>query len=415
MNSITSQVALLMAIVVLEFGVSICNLQSAESFDSAADDVRVRIEVKIPDEGGSAKGPVEEVFIAGNIKQLGEWRPNGLRLDRAEGNVFYAEISMPAGSRVQFKVTRGSWQTVEKDKLGKDIPNREFVSTTSAEGAPQKFTIVVQRWGVPIAVQSTVTGTLKLHEKVGSKHLSRTRNVSVWLPPEYENSDQRYPVLHLQDGQNLFDVLTAAFGQEWGVDETAQDLIKKQEIPSIIIVGIWNTADRDDEYTLTKDDRLGRGGRGLDYIRFMTEELKPFIDATYRTQAERGSTIIGGSSLGGLIAIHACLQKPEVFGCCLAFSPTLGWDQERLLQSFQNGGKWPADVRLWFGMGTREGRDPELQKSSITRAQRLHQLLDQPHTNTPMQIRFQEFADATHNEKSWAIQFPVALKSMMAR
>jgi predicted alpha/beta superfamily hydrolase len=199
------------------------------------------------------------------------------------------------------------------------------------------------------------------------------------------------------------------------VDETAQDLIKKQEIPSIIIVGIWNTADRVDEYTLTKDDRLGRGGRGLDYIRFMTEELKPFIDATYRTQAERGSTIIGGSSLGGLIAIHACLQKPEVFGCCLAFSPTLGWDQERLLQSFQNGGKWPADVRLWFGMGTREGRDPELQKSSITRAQRLHQLLDQPHTNTPMQIRFQEFADATHNEKSWAIQFPVALKSMMAR
>jgi predicted alpha/beta superfamily hydrolase len=126
-----------------------------------------------------------------------------------------------------------------------------------------------------------------------------------------------------------------------------------------------------DEYTLTKDERLGHGGRGLDYIRFIAEELKPFIDRTYRTEVDRESTMIGGSSLGGLIAMHACLEKPEVFGKCLAFSPTLGWDQEELLQSFHNGTKWPVNVRLWFSMGTREGRDSETQKVTRTRAERV--------------------------------------------
>lgn len=393
----------------------ICNSESASSFDGTADDVRVRIEVDILDEGSSEAKPVE-VYISGNIKQLGAWQPNGLKLDRTEANNFWAEFSVPVGTRVQFKVTRGSWQTVEKDKLGNDIANRELVAMASEDGVPQKVSIVVERWGLARTVKSTATGTIKLHQRFTSKNLTRSRDVSVWLPPMYEESNQQYPVLYIQDGQNLFDNVTAAFGEEWRVDEAALDLIEKHEIPPMIIVGVWNTADRIDEYTLTQDERLNAGGKGLDYIRFMTEELKPFIDRTYRTNTDRKSTFIGGSSLGGLIAMHACLQVPEVFGGCLAFSPTLGWDNETLLKSLQSGVKWPAEVRLWFSMGTREGRDAEAQKLNLMRAQRLNELLApiNSETNTAMQMQFQEFADATHDEKSWAAQFPVALKVIMA-
>lgn len=411
MRSTATQVLL----AALASGMFICNSESAKSFDGNASDERVRIEVKIPNEGSSAAGPEEEVFIAGNIKQLGAWQPNGLKLDRTEAFVFGADFSVPAGTRIQFKVTRGSWQTVEKDRLGKDIANREVVATASEDGVPQKISIVVERWGLARAVKSTVTGTMKWHEQFASKILTRTRHVSVWLPPNYEESNQKFSVLYLQDGQNLFDRLTSAFGEEWCADEAALDLIEKHEIPPMIIVGIWNTADRIEEYTLSKDERLEAGGRGLDYIRFMTEELKPFIDRTYRTKTDRSSTFIGGSSLGGLIAMHACLQEPEVFGGCLAFSPTLGWDNERLLTSLQSEVKWPTDVRLWLSMGTREGRDAEAQKLNLTRTQQLHELLSRTNSevNTPMRIQFQEFAEATHDEKSWAAQFPLALKAVM--
>jgi hypothetical protein len=217
MRSTVTQVA----VATLAISMFICNSESTKSFDGTSGDVRVRIEVKIPDEGSSAAGPEEEVFIAGNIKQLGTWQPKGLKLDRTEANVFGADFSVPVGTRMQFKVTRGSGQTVEKDKLGKDIANREVVATASEDGVPQKVSIVVERWGLSRPVKSTATGTMKLHDQFASKNLTRSRNVSVWLPPEYEESNQKFSVLYLQDGKNLFDNLTSAFGEEWRVDKAS--------------------------------------------------------------------------------------------------------------------------------------------------------------------------------------------------
>ena len=389
-----------------------CNTILAKPFDETSVDVRVRIEVTIPDTDIMAAS-AGDLFLSGNIQQLGQWRPDGLKLTRTDEKVYVAEFSLPAGSRVQYKVTRGTWATVEKDAAGKDIANRQFVAVATEDKGPQKISIVVQKWGTATSKRSTISGTLKVHEQISSKYLVRTRNISVWLPPDYEESDKRYPVLYLQDGQNLFDESTAAFGVEWRADESALELITKQEIPALIIVGIWNTVDRMEEYTLTKDQRLNQGGRGLDYIRFIVEELKPLVDRTYRTRPDRESTSIGGSSLGGLIAMHACLEHPDVFGNCLAYSPSLGWDQESLLKSLQDDKKWPANIRLWLSMGTREGRDSESHKRNLVRAQRLHQLLSQETTNIKAVIPFQEFSDASHDEKSWAAQFPIALKSIM--
>ena len=412
MGSRTTQLARLVATIIPICCLLIFNANLVEASNDTEDNVRVRIEVKTP-ETDSVTEPAGDVFLSGNIKQLGEWRPNGLKLNRTDKDVYFAELSVPSGSRAQYKVTRGTWATVEKDAAGKDIANREFVAAATEDAGPQTISIVVQRWGTPTSAKSTITGTLKRHEQISSQFLTRSRNINVWLPPGYEETDKRYPVLYLQDGQNLFDESTAAFGTEWRVDETATDLIEKREIPSLIIVGIWNTADRMDEYTLTKDEQLGRGGRGLDYVRFIVEELKPLIDRTYRTRTDRESTSIGGSSLGGLIAMHACLENPDVFGSCLAFSPSLGWDQERLLQSLQSGTKWPVNVRLWLSMGTREGRNSESQTQNFARAQRLHQLLSTDAATIKVPVQFHEFTDASHDEKSWSVQFPIALKSIM--
>jgi predicted alpha/beta superfamily hydrolase len=412
MSSRTNQLERLVAIAISICCLLICKSKSTEASDETKSNVRVRIEVTIPDTDSVAL-PAANLFLSGNIKQLGEWRPNGLKLNRTDETIYFAELSIPAGSRVQYKVTRGTWTTVEKDAAGKDIANREFVAAASEDEGPQKISIVVQKWGTATSTKSTITGSLKVHEQISSKYLTRSRNINVWLPPDYEECDKRYPVLYLQDGQNLFDESAAAFRVEWRADESAMELITEQEIPAFIIVGIWNTADRMEEYTPTKDEQLGGGGRGLDYIRFIVEELKPLIDHTYRTRTDRESTSIGGSSLGGLIAMHACLESPKVFGNCLAFSPSLGWDQESLLKSLQNDKKWPANIRLWLSMGAREGRDPESHKRNSTRAQQLHQLLSQETTNIKAAILFQEFSDASHDEKSWAEQFPIALKSIM--
>jgi predicted alpha/beta superfamily hydrolase len=376
--------------------------------------VQVRLEVSIPDDGDD-NGSHPDVFLAGNIRPFGRWRPDGLKLARGDDGVYRAEFSAPPDTNVEFKATLGTWQSVEKDAEGRDIPNREFKVMAPENGLPQLIRITVERWSSQRHPQaSSITGNMILHEQVVSKHLTRPRNVSVWLPPGYDESGGRYPVLYLHDGQNLFDQSTAAFGVEWQVDETATRLMEAKEIPPVIIVGIWNTPERIEEYTVTKDRRLEQGGRGLDYIQFLTSELKPLIDRTYRTRPEQDSTYIGGSSLGGLISLHACMEQPDVFGKCFAFSPSLGWDEERLLESLNTGRVWPQTVQLWFSMGTNEGRGATAQAANLERAQRLRDLLKPAKAESTVPVHFHEFEKGTHDEKSWALQFSVALKSMLS-
>jgi predicted alpha/beta superfamily hydrolase len=219
-----------------------------------------------------------------------------------------------------------------------------------------------------------------------------------------------FPVLYLQDGQNLFDAATAAFGVEWQADESAQRLIAERTISEVILVGIWNTADRIDEYTTTADPKLNQGGNGGDYLRFLVEELKPMIDTTYRTRTDRESTWIGGSSLGGLISLHACLEYPEVFGGCLALSPTLGWDDERLLKELEEKGSWPENLRIWFSMGTAEGSREESWQSNLARARRLATQSAGKRPDAGAQLEYLEVEGGEHNEAGWVKPFANALK-----
>ena len=172
---------------------------------------------------------------------------------------------------------------------------------------------------------TSVTGTLVKHDNFESKYVD-SRNVQVWLPVGYENDTDNYSVVYMHDGQNLFDKRIAYDG-EWKVDEHIQKLMDDGVIRKTIVVGIWNTAKRYREYQpqasfwgLSKDTQkkliAEYDGTPLadNYLKFIVEELKPFIDSTYRTHKIRKETFMIGSSMGGLISVYALAKYPEVFG-----------------------------------------------------------------------------------------------------
>ena len=211
--------------------------------------------------------------------------------------------------------------------------------------------------------------TLRRHPQFSSTILAHDRDVTVYLPPGYDAVANPCPVLYMHDGQNLFEPETAHIpGQHWRVGETADALIAAGTLPPVIVVGVANTGShRIHEYTPTSDARLG-GGLADDYGRFLVEELKPFIDRTYRTRTGPASTGLAGSSLGGLVTLHLGLRRPDVFGALAVMSPSVWWDRRVILSSVRAARPKP-EVRVWVDMGTAEGRraleDARLLKAAL--------------------------------------------------
>ena len=173
-----------------------------------------------------------------------------------------------------------------------------------------------------------VTGHVVRHGNFASRHVD-PRNVDVWLPPGYlPNDSRRFPVIYMHDGQNLFDPALSYIGVDWGIDETMTRLIREGVIREAIVIGIWNTPKRSAEYMPQKavteatlsanspdvQDLIRQPLASDNYLRFLVEELKPFIDSTYRTLPNRANTFIMGSSAGALISIYALTEYPEIYG-----------------------------------------------------------------------------------------------------
>lgn len=188
-----------------------------------------------------------------------------------------------------------------------------------------------------------------------SRYLAAPHDVIVYLPPGYEDEpDRRYPVLYLHDGQNLFDDATA-FSREWGVDETAERLIEEGAIEPLIIVGIANAGElRLEEYTPTRDPSQPHGGGAERYGRMLTEELKPFVDATYRTRTGPADTGVGGSSLGGLLSLYLGLRYPGMFWRLALISPSAWWNDRYAARRVLALSHKPP-LRIWLSVGTAEG------------------------------------------------------------
>lgn len=150
----------------------------------------------------------------------------------------------------------------------------------------------------------------------------------------------------MQDGQNLFDPATSFAGVDWRVDETATALIRAGQIEEIIVVGIYNSPDRLQEYSASPT--------GRNYARFLIEELKPFIDKKYRTKKDSANTAAMGSSMGGLISFLLSWWHPEIFSQAASLSGSFLWNKNALPTAVEAYSGPKKDIRIYLDVGTKE-------------------------------------------------------------
>jgi len=357
-------------------------------------DVPVDIYVTAPPET-----PVDQVlFISGDSVELGSWDAAGVPLHKEADGRYHATVSLLSGIPHKFKVTRGTWGTVERGPGGGEIADHDF---TGEAGKPVESTVLT--WvdnGKSIPGKVTLSGNFRFHKKVESQLLGNNRTIVVYLPPGYGTAAERhYPVLYMQDGQNLFDSSTAYAGIEWQLDENAQDLIARNKIQPVIIVGIYNTPDRTPEFTPFEKTSNGADGRGKLYGRFIVEELKPMIDGAYRTIPDRAHTAIGGSSMGGLIALAIAHDHHDVFGSVAVLDPWLRDSQQSLLASWKDN-SWMQDTRFYVDMGT-EGGPNYPGNTEVQDANALAQLFDAAGLKKGTDYSFSIIEGGEHSESAW--------------
>jgi predicted alpha/beta superfamily hydrolase len=254
----------------------------------------------------------------------------------------------------------------------------------------------------------TLTGNIQRHRGFASRILKNRRDVLVYLPRGYRRSViKRYPVLYLQDGQNIFDAATAFAGVEWRVDETAQRLIGLRLIEPLIIVAIDNTGkDRIHEYAPTRgviDPEKKRRSKGLarNYGQFLVEELKPFIDRKYRTRRDAASTGLGGSSLGGLLTLCMGLWYSNVFSRLAVMSPSIWWDNGIVLKIVDELER-KLPLKIWLDTGTAE--------PGWENARKLRDLLVEKGWRLDDDLQYTEANGAGHDEAAWAFRIDPVLR-----
>jgi predicted alpha/beta superfamily hydrolase len=236
-----------------------------------------------------------------------------------------------------------------------------------------------------------VVGTIKYLERIHSPQLDNERGLLVYLPPSYAGGDDRYPVIYMHDGQNLFDPATS-FSGEWAVDQTLE--AASEQGVEAIVVAIPNLGpERANEYSPFRDEKAG-GGRGELYLRFIVETIKPMIDADFRTQPGRESTGIAGSSMGGLISLYAFFRYRHVFGFAGVMSPSLWFAQNAVLEWVR---RQPfAGGRIYIDVGMKEGQ------KTMDDVMQLRDVLEQMGYRNLHDLMCVVDTAGDHSERAWA-------------
>ena len=229
--------------------------------------------------------------------------------------------------------------------------------------------------------------------------LDRHRRIWLYLPPEYTNSKKKYPVIYMHDGQNLFEEATA-FGVEWGVDEVVDSMRNKS-----IVVGIDNGGEkRGNEYTVDETETFG-AAEGNQYLQFIVETLKPYIDKTFRTYPDREHTVIAGSSMGGLISFYGALFYPDVFGTAGIFSPSF-WIAPRTIDILKDcaTSNQALPQRFYFYAGEQEGENVVEHMQAV-----IATMKDYPQYTIEMGLD----SEGDHSETAWRSHYPFFYKWVM--
>jgi len=236
-----------------------------------------------------------------------------------------------------------------------------------------------------------IIGDVHYHRAIPSPLLKYSRDVIVWLPPSYkESSKKHYPVLYMHDGQNLMDPTTSFLGVDWRVDETATRLMRTARMKEIIIVGIYNTPDRNVEYTA--------GKQGKDFALFVVEELKPIIDGSYRTLTDGKNTAVAGSSMGGLISFCFAWWYPQVFSQCVCMSSSFFWNDYQICREVQESASPKPKIRIYLDVGSDE-------KFLTAGYKKMVALLQEKGYKKGLDLDYYFQRHGVHNEQCWGNRF----------
>lgn len=338
--------------------------------------------------------PSSTIYLAGSINN---WNAGDANYIMQPDGLGAYQIIIPQGTgSVEYKFTRGSWPTVEGNASGGFLPNRTFTFT----GSPQTISLTILSWeDLTGGGNSTAASNVQiLSPNFYIPQLDRNRRIWLYLPPDYFTSSKNYPVLYMQDGQNLFDNLTS-FSGEWQVDETLNNLFNQGDYGAIV-VGIDNGGgNRLNEYSPWINAEYG-GGEGDEYMAFLAETLKPYIDANFRTRTEPTMNALVGSSMGALIATYGAAEYPLFFGKIGSFSPAY-WFAMSDLNTYLNSATSYTNHRVYFVAGLNETTTMVTNINAIRNTMQNNGL-----TSSNTLTKFD--SSGTHTETYWRGEFAAA-------
>lgn len=379
----------------------------------------------VTDKSGAARSD-SPIYLASSHNGWNAFDPGQKLTQRSDGKWQIVLPKPKLDSRLAFKFTRGGWETEELDANSNKIENRLLpkvdVSKLAADEKPiieltiEKFSDKAPKDAASSAKDPyraiNATGTIRRVEVVGGG-VPLTRDLLVWLPPGYDdavNKDRRYPVLYLQDGQNIFEKLPGVPG-EWEADETATRLIAEKAIEPLIIVGIPNAGEARAAEYLPIDMIEGVTPKGEAYVDFLIREVVPRVERAFRVKPGAANTAIGGSSLGGVISLYAATQHPDIFGKVLAESTPLEFKGRSLMPTLEKTTKWPS--RVYLGIGGREHADQPADSAANKAFVQSSKDLDALIRKSGLDDASRKLVidpEATHTESAWAKRLPAALK-----
>ena len=347
-----------------------------------------------------------KIFITGNFNN---WNPSDpTKALTSLGGGKYSITLNPAPGTIEFKFTRGSWNTSEGAAGGGFTPNHKI----AYNGQPKSLELKISSWqdlgpgtsGPGINNGAQAVGVTLLDDDFFIPQLNRTRRIWLYLPPDYNSSYKNYPVVYMQDGQSLFNSLTST-ATEWSVDESLNKMFQAGD-RGCIVVGIdHGGVNRINEYSPWENKTYG-GGQGDEFLNFIVNTLKPYVDANYRTLSDRENTAIVGSSMGGLFSMYALIERQDVFSKAAIFSPAFWFSEMESLKHVLKTGK-KDDVKVYFLAGAKEPADIEQGVEEVTEAMlKAGFSEDEIHISNP--------TDGQHAEWAWAREFPTAYQWLFA-
>lgn len=265
------------------------------------------------------------IYAIGNFNQ---WNSNGYLLGTLPlfGETKEFTLEGIKEGFIELKISRGSWDNLTCSADGQLLP-----PYTLDRSAHSRLKISIESWRDLHSASTASPQVQLLDEAFYFPHLDTHKKIWIYLPPGYNDSTERYPVLYMHDGEQLFDEATAMGKKgpvEWQVDKTINTFSKKA-----IVIGIAaakNKNVRKEEYLIHPHQNITKP-QGLTYLKDIVRTLKPFIDQNYRTLSDRANTAMVGSSLGGLVSLYAGLYYPEIFGSLGILSPSIWLDDKQKL------------------------------------------------------------------------------------